>query len=218
MRVLLLSILALLALTEANVVKGKANINEKGILDEADYLAFFENIDLEKISSDISKSSSEINRMLRNIDSQKRPVLLSALMICLYPNSDIKDFKNSYSSWNAQTIIRNIPTTLEDILKSQGIDKSKIEVLTNELAFINTDSDLIATDILKTILTELQNQVIPLFNKKTAYDIIGKFYEEFLRYAGIANVKKGIPLYCLPIYKEINKNIKIVYIVEIRII
>ena len=31
MRVLLLSILALLALTEANVVKGKANINEKGI-------------------------------------------------------------------------------------------------------------------------------------------------------------------------------------------
>lgn len=167
------------------------NINEKGILDEADYLAFFENIDLEKISSDISKSSSEINRMLRNIDSQKRPVLLSALMICLYTDTD---FKKCYSSWNAQTIIINIPTTVEEILKSQGIDKSKIEILTNELAFIKTDNDLISTDILKTILTELQNQVIPLFNKKTAYDIIGRFYEEFLRYAGIANVKKGIVL------------------------
>jgi type I restriction enzyme M protein len=65
------------------------NINEKGILDESDYLAFFENIDLEKIASDISKSSSEINRMLRNIDSQKRPVLLSALIICLYPNCGV---------------------------------------------------------------------------------------------------------------------------------
>jgi len=33
-----------------------------------------------------------------------------------------------------------------------------------------------------------------LFDKKTSYDIIGKFYEEFLRYAGITNVKKGIVL------------------------
>ena len=178
-------------IVEANTI---ININEKGILDEEDYLAFFENIDLEKISSNISKSSSEINRILRNLDSQKRPVLLSALMICLYPNDDITDFKNSYISWNTQTIIRNIPTTVEDILVSQEIDKNKIDVLTNELTFIKTDNDLISTDILKDILTELQNQVIPLFNKKTSYDIIGKFYEEFLRYAGIANVKKGIVL------------------------
>jgi type I restriction enzyme M protein len=170
------------------------DIGKNEILDEEDYLAFFENIDLEKISSNISKSSSEINRLLRNLDSQKRPVLLSALMICLYPKESGSDFKNSYSSWNSKTIIRNIPTTIEDILKSEKIDKSKIEVLTNELTFIKTDNDLNATDILKNILNELEDKVIPLFNKKTSYDIIGKFYEEFLRYAGITNVKKGIVL------------------------
>lgn len=170
------------------------NINKSEILDENDYLAFFENIDLEKISNDISKSSSEINRLLRNIDSQKRPVLLSALMICLYPKDSGADFKNNYSAWNIQTIIRNIPTTVSDILESEKIDKSKIEVLTNELTFIKTDTDLISTDILKNILNELEERVIPLFNKKTSYDIIGKFYEEFLRYAGITNVKKGIVL------------------------
>ena len=43
-------------------------------------------------------------------------------------------------------------------------------------------------------MEELERNVVPLFNKKTNYDIIGKFYEEFLRYAGIANVKKGIVL------------------------
>lgn len=170
------------------------NINEKGILDEEDYLAFFENIDLEQISSNIAKSSIEINRLLRNLDSQKRPVLLSALMICLYPNKDITDFQNSYSAWNTQNIIRNIPTTIEDILLKEGIDKAKINILTNEITFIQTDNDLISTDILKNILKELQEKVIPLFQKKTSYDIIGKFYEEFLRYAGIANVKKGIVL------------------------
>ncbi|MCK5460051.1 N-6 DNA methylase, partial [Candidatus Parcubacteria bacterium] len=178
------------------VIKGNEiqNINKNEILDEKDYLAFFENIDLEKISNDISKSSSEINRLLRNLDSQKRPILLSALMICLYPKESGADFKNSYSSWNTQTIIRNIPTTISDVLASEKIDKNKIEVLTNELTFIKTDNDLISTDILKDILKELEEKVIPLFEKKTSYDIIGKFYEEFLRYAGITNVKKGIVL------------------------
>jgi len=176
----------------------KNEIQDIGIeefLNENDYISLFENLDLELISNNISKSSSEINRILRSIDSQKRPVLLSALMICLYEKDDFKnDFKQNYQNWSIKNIIRNIPTTIEDILEREGIDKSKIDVLINELAFIKTDKDLNDTDILNNILLELENNVIPLFNKQTSYDIIGKFYEEFLRYAGISNVKKGIVL------------------------
>lgn len=174
-----------------NLIK---NIGKKEFLDENDYLAYFENIDLEKISNEISKSSAEINRLLRNLDSQKRPILLSALMICLYPEEKGADFKNSYSSWGSKTIIRNIPTTISDILENEHINPEKIKILINELSFIKTDKDLNSTDILKDILKELEEKVIPLFEKKTSYDIIGKFYEEFLRYAGITNVKKGIVL------------------------
>lgn len=175
--------------------KGIIDLEINEILDEEDYLALFENIDLEEISKNISKSSSEINRILRTIDSQKRPVLLSGLMICLYDKKNISnDFKNNYDTWSIANIIRNIPTTIEDILTSEGIDKDKIEVLTNELSFIRTDNDLNSDEILKNILKELENNVIPLFNKKSNYDIIGKFYEEFLRYAGVSNVKKGIVL------------------------
>lgn len=171
------------------------DIETNEILDEEDYLAFFENIDIESISKNISQSSSEINRILRTLDSQKRPILLSALMICLYEKDNFSnDFKNSYSNWSTTNIIRNIPTTIHDILVNEGIDESKINVLINELAFIKTDNDLNSSDILKEILKELEVNVIPLFNKKTNYDIIGKFYEEFLRFAGVANVKKGIVL------------------------
>lgn len=170
-------------------------IDTKEILSEEDYIAFFENIDLEKIATDISKSSSKINTQLRTLDSQKRPILLSALMICLYQKGDVRnDFKNSYQSWTIQTIIRNIPSTVEQILIAEGIDISKINVLLNELAFIKTDNDLNNSTILIEILQELENNVIPLFNKKSNYDIIGKFYEEFLSFAGITNVKKGIVL------------------------
>jgi type I restriction enzyme M protein len=171
------------------------NINKNEILDEEDYLAFFENIDLEKISNKISKSSSEINRLLRNLDSQKRPILLSALMICLFEGNDFKNsFKDSYLNFDNQDIITNIPTTIKKNLSSEHISQEKIDILINELAFIKTDKDLNDTIVLRNILVELENNVIPLFKRKTNYDIIWKFYEEFLRYAGITNVKKGIVL------------------------
>ena len=74
------------------------DIETPEILDEEDYIAFFENIDIESISKNIAKSSSEINRLLRTLNSQDRPVLLSALMICLYDKNNFSnDFKNSYS-------------------------------------------------------------------------------------------------------------------------
>lgn len=171
------------------------DISIKECLNEDDYISLFENLDLESIANNISKSSSEINRMLRNIDSQKRPVLLSALMVCLYEKNNISnDFKNNYQNYQTATIISNIPTTINSILQNEGISSDKINILTNELSFIKTDNDLKNSGILSEILEELENNVIPLFNKKTSYDIIGKFYEEFLRYAGIANVKKGIVL------------------------
>ena len=183
------------------------DINTEELLDEDNYVSFFENIDLEKISKNISKSSSEINRILRAIDSQKRPILLSALMICLYENDNFKnDFKLSYRNWNTNTIIRNIPNTVSDILTDEDIDSDKIAVLTNELSFIKTDNDLTKTEILKEILVELENNVIPLFNNLTNYDIIGKFYEEFLRFAGVTNVKKGIvltPNHILKLFTEL---------------
>ncbi|MDA8576142.1 N-6 DNA methylase [Candidatus Marinamargulisbacteria bacterium] len=169
--------------------------NIKEILNESDYLSLFENLDLELISNNISKSSKEINNLLRNIDSQKRPILLSALMICLYERKNIpNDFKTSYQNWQTQTILGNITNTVNGILISENISQDKIDILINELAFVKTDKDINDTEIIKEILIELENNVIPLFNKKSNYDIIGKFYEEFLRFAGVSNVKKGIVL------------------------
>lgn len=171
------------------------DIETKEVLSEEDYISFFENVDMEKLIREVSESSKRINNKLRSLDSQKRPVLLSGLMICLFSRENNKnDFKDGYINWEAKTIITNIPNMITQILGDEGIPKDKIEVLTNELSFIKTDQDLNNTEILKEILKELDKNVIPLFSKKTNYDILGKFYEEFLRYAGISNVKNGIIL------------------------
>ena len=53
---------------------------------EEQFLELFNDTNIEEIIKKISQTTKEINNLLRNIDSQKRPVLLSSLMICLYNN------------------------------------------------------------------------------------------------------------------------------------
>lgn len=181
--------------TFAIINQKTVNKNINYILNEEDYFNLFETINEENIISEISSSSKKINNLLRNVDSQKRPVLLSALMICLFEKKEVvNDFRNNYANYSSKTIINNIPLTVESILSNEGVPKDKIELLLRELTPLWGDIDLSQTDILKDILNELRDKVIPLFNNRSNYDIIGKFYEEFLRYAGVANVKRGIIL------------------------
>ncbi len=170
-------------------------------LTETQFLALFNSFDEEKAITSISSSSKKINNLLRSVDSQKRPILLSALMICLHNPID-KDYNNNfpehYKKYSPDTLIVNIKDTVQKILRQEKIPEEKIKVLQTELAFLDTDPTLNNSAILKQILIELSEYVIPLFNNNfinnSNYDIIGRFYEEFLRYAGISNVKKGIVL------------------------
>lgn len=167
------------------------------LLSEQSYINLYENYDEGALVSKVSSSSKKINKWLRSIDSQKRPILLSALMICLYDSQKVaNDFRTNYPAWHASTIVDNIAKTVEKILTGEGIPSNKIQVIINELAFVDTDRDLNddSKNILKDILDELDTTVLPLFQRNSNFDIVGKFYEEFLRFAGVANVKKGIVL------------------------
>ena len=168
---------------------------------EEQFLALFNSLDEENAIAIVSSSSKKINNLLRSVDSQKRPVLLSALMICLHkPKTEncVNDFPDHFKTYQPATIITNVLDTVKKVLKTEGISDEKLQALSAELAFLAIDQTLNNTSILKDILVELETAVIPLFNNQFAtnsnYDIIGKFYEEFLKYAGISNVKRGIIL------------------------
>lgn len=62
-------------------------------------------------------------------------------MICLYPNKDFLDFRNNYQSYQPNTIVTNIPSTVRQIFKKEDIDEPKIDIFINELSFIKTDKD-----------------------------------------------------------------------------
>jgi type I restriction enzyme M protein len=165
------------------------------IKNEKDYINLFFNFNEEDMIKKISSSSKSINKWLRSVDSQKRPILLSALMICLFKiKGGGNSFINEYPGNTPAEIVKKIQDRVDTVLKSENIKQEKRDVLKAELEFIHHDSDLNSISILKDILNELQHNIIPLFSRRSNYDIIGRFYEEFLRFAGVANVKKGIVL------------------------
>lgn len=169
----------------------------KKINNEEDYINLFNNMVEESLIDSIASSSKKINKLLRSIDSQKRPILLSALMICLfeYDDNDIDNsFVTQYKTWKPKSIAEKIPDRVNDILKAEKIPEGKRNVIKAELEFVKVDNTLVNSKILIDILDELKVNVISKFRITSNYDIIGKFYEEFLRYAGVANVKKGIVL------------------------
>lgn len=164
--------------------------NTHNFLNENEYISLFNNNDLEEVTLEVSKSSKKINQLLRDIDTNNRSILISALMIALF-GKDEYTFK--YKNSSPSDINTLLPEKVEAILKNEGVDTDKIKILKNKLSFLK-DNELKNTNIIKDILDELNDNIIPLFEKKTNYDIIGKFYSEFLRYAGITDVKKGIVL------------------------
>ena len=165
-----------------------AHINE--FLNENDYYYLFKNNELEEITIKVAKSSKEINQKLRDIDTNNRSILISALMISLFPRN--YDYFN-YKDLKSDEIIQLLPHKISKVLSNEGVSKDKIDILTNKLLFLK-DGELSGNNIIKEILDELNENIIPLFGQKSNYDIIGKFYSEFLRYAGITDVKKGIVL------------------------
>ena len=170
------------------------NINE--IHSEDDYLALFENLNLEEISARISQASNRINNLLYSVKEDKRPTLLSILLISLYESKNGNLFREQFEIYNPKQLISQIGIIVPDILGEDGenLPKDKIDMIMREFNTFENEKDLLETDTIKTILAILKNNVIPLFDTRNNYDIIGKFYQEFLRYAGIVDVQSGIIL------------------------
>lgn len=166
------------------------------ILNEEDYISIANDMDTKAIIGTVSDSSEKINNLLVAVDSQRRPIILSALLISLFKPEKLEDnsFIDDYNGWSPKHLAEMIRPRVDDVLKAEDIPPEKLEVIDAEIGFISVDPDITSKPYLKAILNELNCNIIPLFQRKSNYDVIGKFYESFLKWAGVTNVKKGIVL------------------------
>lgn len=176
-------------------LKGSAKIDEFAgdqLLTFKNYLKLYlHDPDKEKRNYNaILEYSSDLNNSLRDLDLSEshRPILVSGILIALEDPS----FRSSYFKEDRPSdLAKLLVNTIEKVLDKQNIQGFKKDNLKQSYGFIITHSKLANprkkdgkfNTHLKDLIIEVEEKVFNFTKTYKYYDVIGKFYSEFLRYA-----------------------------------
>lgn len=182
------------------------NLNIKKILTFEDYIHAFRK-DPQKEAMDISnlmKYSRKLHNDLRDfakLSEAEKPLLVSAILIAL----DDASFVSSYPKKSkAIDLARLLLQTIKERLEHAKIPSMKIQNMMQPYTFIevhpeltkDTDAKGNKVKLLYDLIKEIEQNVKPIIEDHTHYDILGQFYGEFLRYTG--GDKKGLGIVLTP--------------------
>lgn len=157
------------------------------------------------ISEDeLIKRAIEYNSFLHrySIPEVERCTLISAILIALQD----KPFLSSYQEYtNNKDLINNLIEACKRVLKNNELATKKTEVIIGEYSkFKNNDSFNSATfynkkskkdeanTILRDFIILINENILPYINN-SQFDVLGRFYTQFIRYAG-SDKKTGLAL------------------------
>ncbi len=164
-------------------------------------------------SAEITKTAIDLNVELNSysIVEYERCTLISALLLALHNES----FKASYKTTSAtkklkpmpKRLVRAIMTGIGNVLEDTDIDADRTNSMIGEYAKTGTypiaKSEQIkkkrATEeepnyVLRDLTERLEKSILPLIAMgDKGYDVLGRFYREFIRYAG-TDKKTGLVL------------------------
>ena len=164
-------------------------------------------------SAEITKTAIDLNVELNaySIVEYERCTLISALLLALHNQS----FKASYKTTSStkqlkpmpRRLARSIMTGIGNVLEDNDIDIDRTNSMIGEYAKINnyriSKSEKIKKKraaeeepnyVLRDLTERLEKSILPLIAMgDRGYDILGRFYREFIRYAG-TDKKTGLVL------------------------
>ncbi|WP_455756899.1 N-6 DNA methylase [Sulfurimonas sp.] len=172
------------------------------LLTEKSYINIFKTQKTREYQVLLSAVAKKINNdLLREINSEKRPVLLACLIIVFYDNKDIpkgrihRDFENQVQLKNIKVdddydkieydnmnLIADIPNDIESILMQSRIPQDKIRIILTTIKEILSDNNIQTGNILKNLCIEVY-KIMFILKDEVEFDIMAGFYSEFLRYA-----------------------------------
>ena len=147
-----------------------------------------ERIILENISKELPILHNEL-RVKMKLSEQEKPLLISAILLSLHDSI----FKNSYKMCHTENELAiYMISRINQLLVDRKISKNKIDILMQNFSFINVNESL------KYNLKYMIDKLMFLFDQfnfeYTDFDIIGSFYNEFLKYVGGDKQNLGIVL------------------------
>jgi type I restriction-modification system DNA methylase subunit len=136
-------------------------------------------------------------RVHAKLTEEKKPLLISAILIALHEDA----FAKTWAKATAKELPKRIAHAIEDVLQKASIPDDRRNLMIAEYNFITTASYLNrekkdGRSPLYTITQQMAEHVKPFIAKYAEYDIIGGFYGEFLRYS--AGDGKGLGIILTP--------------------
>ena len=197
--------------------KGETDVCEESssLLDIYSYIARFKGDELAKNieSGEITKTAIDLNKELNeySIVEYERCTLVSAVLLALQNEAFRASYKESASSKKLQPtperLAKFIVTSIKNVLEDNEIDDGRVASMLGEYEKIKNHSIAKAPKIkkkkaaeqqdnyvLRDITERLEQSVLPLISMgEKGYDVLGRFYREFIRYAG-TDKKTGLVL------------------------
>jgi type I restriction enzyme M protein len=153
---------------------------------------------------ELIKKAIEYNSFLHNysIPEVERCTLISAILIALQN----KPFLNSYKDHNSnKDLINALLTACESVLIDNKLDPEKTKVIISEYSKFKNNNDFNSDKIynsktkkdekntlLRDFIISINQEIFPHINE-SEFDVLGKFYTQFIRYAG-SDKKTGLVL------------------------
>lgn len=197
--------------------KGGSGFSEEDsqLLDIYSYLAKFkgESIAQNIESEEITKLAIELNRELNDysIVEYERCTLVSAVLLALQDEA----FRNSYQSRSRtqnleprpDRLAQSIVGAIKRVLEENEIDDTRVSTMISEYQTIQNKalakepqikkkrgSSYEDNYVIRDITQKLETKILPLISMGgKGYDVLGRFYTEFIRYAG-TDQKTGLVL------------------------
>lgn len=150
-----------------------------------------EKVIIENIQKELPILHNDLRDLMKLSESEK-PLLISACLLALQDASFKSAFKQISSSEHLASLI--ITTIKASMLHTLGVPKEKAEMMMKNFAFIEDNQNV------RSHLKSILEKVCFLFDShdfsETSYDVIGNFYNEFLKYTG--GDKQGLGIVLTP--------------------
>lgn len=148
--------------------------------------------------------AQKYNKLLHkhSIPEVERCTLISAILIALQDNAFLNAFKHYVSN---TALIEAMISACKNTLKANHLEESKTRVVLAEYSKFKYNKDFnddvcfdkkqkkdVPNTILKDFIERINDEILP-YIKNSEFDVLGKFYTQFIRYAG-SDKKTGLVL------------------------
>ena len=160
---------------------------------------------------ELIKKAIEYNKTLESyaVPERRRCTLISSILVALQDNVFADSYKSHHTNEDSEgynpneSLIESLLSSCENVLKKNNLDVKKRETIIGEYTGIRQHIDFRSkyitvrgnrrrNTILRDLIDDLNENVLP-YVSNDGFDVLGKFYTQFIRYAG-SDKKTGLVL------------------------